>query len=100
MTEDERSIWEALVPVALAETRVAILEALEWIGRPLSATDLSKAFGDPAIACSHTYYHLTALAKAGVVEVKRSRKVRGSTEWFYGLTSSSVSGTPAGSRSR
>ena len=84
MTEDERSVWEALVPVALDQTQVAILEALEWIGRPLSATDLSKAFGDPAIACSHTYYHLTALAKAEAVEVKGSRKVRGSTEWFYG----------------
>ena len=91
MTEDERSIWEALAPVILHPIQVAILEALEWIERPLSATELAKLFGDPDITHSLTHYHLTALAKAGAIEIKDSRKARGSTEWFFGFVASSSS---------
>ena len=33
----ERFDWEALVPLVIHPLKVAILEALEWIGQPLSA---------------------------------------------------------------
>jgi DNA-binding transcriptional ArsR family regulator len=75
--------WDALVPRVLHPLKVAIVEALGWVGKPLSATDLTKLLDDDDFGLSHVSYHLLKLAEAGVIEVVRRRKVRGSVEKFY-----------------
>lgn len=54
--------WDALVPRLVHPMRVQVIEALCWIGEPLSVTDLSKVFGErsgvPLIA-----YHVGKLAQ-------------------------------------
>jgi hypothetical protein len=65
--------------------KVAIIEALAWIGKPLSATDLNKVL-DNRFGLGNVAYHLGELAKTGAVKRTRSRQVRGAVEKFYGLS--------------
>jgi hypothetical protein len=75
--------WEALVPLAIHPLRVAIIEALLWIGEPLSASNLTKIFDDEKLNLPGVSYHVTTLAKGGVLEEAWQRPVRGSVEKFY-----------------
>lgn len=77
---------DALAPRAAHPLKVAIVEALGWVGRPLSASDLTKLIDDERFGLSHVSYHLAKLAEAGTVEVARSRRLGGSTVRFYLLT--------------
>jgi len=63
--------------------RVSILEILGIDGgRVLSPSDLSRELQIPL---SNTNYHVTELAKSGLIELVRERQVRGATEHFYRL---------------
>jgi len=73
--------WDALVPFLVHPLKVRIVEALLWVGEPLSATDLTKLIGDEQFGLSHVSYHV--VSEAGALEVVRKRQVRGSTEKFY-----------------
>jgi len=77
--------WGALVPLVVHSTKVKIIEAMQWINRPLSATELKHVF-DETLSLSVVSYHLTTLQKWEVVDEQRSRQVRGSTEHFYFFT--------------
>lgn len=67
--------WSALVPRLVHPTKVAILEAMLWIGRPMSATELEEvACGDTALESFS--YHLKRLVNAGVLEAVGKLKVR------------------------
>lgn len=90
MTEDERSIWEALVPVVVHPTKVTALEAMEWIERPLCANDIVNLINgdepdDDAVARPLVSYHLTKLHEAGVLKLSHTKKVRGTYEKFYAI---------------
>jgi predicted ArsR family transcriptional regulator len=62
---------------------VSILEILGIDGgRVLSPSDLSRELQIPL---SNTNYHVTELAKSGLIELVRERQVRGATEHFYRL---------------
>jgi DNA-binding transcriptional ArsR family regulator len=74
--------WGALVPLIVHPTKVKIIEAMRWINRPLSASELECIF-DTTLSLSVVSYHLTTLQKWEVVEERGSRRVRGSTEHFY-----------------
>jgi DNA-binding transcriptional ArsR family regulator len=78
--------WDALVPHIVHPLKVTIIEALGWIGKPLSASDLTKVIEDEKYGLSHVSYHMVRLAQAGAIEVVRSRPVRGSLEKFYFFT--------------
>jgi Helix-turn-helix domain len=80
---DEQFSWDVLVPHIVHPLKVSIVEALWWIGEPLSATDLMKVIGDEKYGLSHISYHMVKLANAGAIEVVGSRPVRGSLEKFY-----------------
>jgi hypothetical protein len=78
--------WQRLVPSMIHPTKVLVIEALWWIGEPLSATDFTKMFAEEKLNLSRLSYHVTTLADAGVLEEAGRRKVRGSTEKFYFFT--------------
>lgn len=44
---DEAFDWDALVPRIIHLVKVAVVEALLYIGQPLSKTDITKLLGDP-----------------------------------------------------
>jgi hypothetical protein len=77
--------WEALVPHLIHPTKVHVLEALLWIGQPLSAADLEKVF-ERKPRHGLISYHIKCLADPGILKCVRTRKVRGATERFYRLT--------------
>lgn len=75
--------WEHLARATAHPLRVAILEILGMDGgRTLSPSDLSQELQIPL---SNTNYHVTELAKAGLIDLTRTRQVRGATEHFYVL---------------
>lgn len=75
--------WERLARATAHPLRVSILEILGIDGgRILSPSDLSRELQIPL---SNTNYHVTELAKAGLIELVRERQVRGATEHFYRL---------------
>lgn len=80
--EPYRFDWSELVPKVVHPTKVAIIEAMARERRPLSAHELEPLLGHE-VALTLISYHLTKLAKLGVVEEVGSRQVRGATEHFY-----------------
>lgn len=83
--------WEHLARATAHPLRVSILEILGIDGgRVLSPSDLSRELQIPL---SNTNYHVTELAKAGLIELVRERQVRGATEHFYRLPISAEADT-------
>jgi DNA-binding transcriptional ArsR family regulator len=81
--------WERLARATAHPLRVSILEILGIDGgRTMSPSDLCRELQIPL---SNTNYHVTELAKAGLIELVRERQVRGATEHFYRLPASSTS---------
>jgi DNA-binding transcriptional ArsR family regulator len=75
--------WERLARATAHPLRVSILEILGIDGgRVLSPSELSMELQIPL---SNTNYHVTELAKAGLIVLVRQRAVRGATEHFYTL---------------
>lgn len=75
--------WESLARSTAHPLRVSILEILGLDGgRVLSPSDLSLELQIPL---SNTNYHVTELAKSGLIELIGQRQVRGATEHFYRL---------------
>lgn len=73
--------WEHLARATAHPLRISILEILGLDGgRTLSPSDLSLELQIPL---SNTNYHVTELAKAGLIELIGQRQVRGATEHFY-----------------
>ncbi len=77
--------WASLVPFVIHPTRVAIIEALCWIGAPLSAIDLKNLFAEEELSTSYISYHVAELAKMGAIVKVRERQVRGATKKSYFL---------------
>lgn len=76
--------WAALVPRIVHPARVAIIEALFYIGQPLSATELRDLFDEPeCYYLSIVSYHLGKLVGYGALDETGSRQVRGATETYY-----------------
>lgn len=86
--------WEHLARATAHPLRVSILEILSMDGgRTLSPSDLSRELQIPL---SNTNYHVTELAKAGLIDLASQRQVRGATEHFYRIPGSEngASGAP------
>jgi hypothetical protein len=77
--------WTALVGLAVHPMKVAIIEALLWVGHPLSIGELSQILVDAHYSAEVIGYHATALANLGVIAITHVRKVRGARENYYSL---------------
>jgi predicted ArsR family transcriptional regulator len=75
--------WQGLARANTHPLRVSILEVFGIDGgRTMSASDLSYELRTPL---ANVNYHLTELAKQGLVALSRRKRVRGATEHFYRL---------------
>jgi hypothetical protein len=73
--------WQLLARANTHPLRVSILEVLNLDGgRKLSPKDLSLELQSPL---STVNYHVTELAKAGLLKMVGQRQVRGAIEHFY-----------------
>lgn len=78
--------WDALVSRVVHPLKVAIIEALLWIGEPLSAKELDEVL-DREWGLSLVAYHLRQLTKLEAIEPVRQQAVRGALQTFYALSS-------------
>jgi hypothetical protein len=77
-------IWESLIPHVLHPAKVAVIEALLWIGQPLSSKELTTLFGDEEeFYLGLVAYHVRQLAAFGLLEPVKSRQARGALEKYY-----------------
>jgi DNA-binding transcriptional ArsR family regulator len=75
--------WTPLVSL-VHPLKVAIIEALRYIGRPMSPSDFTNLLGSESKGLSYVSYHVRALAKDGViVKVGEREGLRGPKEKFY-----------------
>jgi len=82
--------WERLARATAHPLRISILEILGIDGgRTMSPSDLCQELQIPL---SNTNYHVTELAKAGLITLVRQRQVRGATEHFYRLPAAHPAG--------
>jgi hypothetical protein len=76
--------WAALAARLLHPIQLQILEAMHWIGQPLSTSQLVQVFDEertlPIVA-----YHVRRLTAMGALRPAGRRKVRGTVEKFYRL---------------
>lgn len=77
--------WGALVSHFIHPTKLTVIEAMLWIDRPLSATELTLILDRP-VSLSSISYHLETLVKLALIEEVETRKVRGATEHFFCFT--------------
>lgn len=75
--------WQLLARANTHPLRISILEVLALDGgRTLSPSDLSYELDVPL---SNVNYHVTELARTGLLDLAGERRVRGATEHFYKL---------------
>jgi hypothetical protein len=72
------------VPHFLHPIKVAVIEAMLFIDRPLSARSCEHLF-DNGSGVSLIAYHMRAMADAGVVAKVKDKPVRGAVQSFYQL---------------
>jgi len=77
--------WSTLVARKINPVQVLIIEALAWIGQPLSATELASVLeGDCYV--ENLTYHLKRLREIGAIRVsRREPSLGGRTKTFYVL---------------
>ncbi len=78
--------WLDLLSHYVHPLKVAILEALLWIEQPLSANDITLLFGSRSYPLGVVAYHVSDLAKRGVIDQVAERQARGARECFYFFT--------------
>ena len=82
--------WERVARRQMHATQIAILEALDADGgRTLSPKELSGELGEQLPAVAH---HVRRLAAMELLELVKTRPIRGSFEHFYRLHASTRSG--------
>jgi len=84
-SESARLDWGALLSRSIHPTRLWIIEAMRVIDRPLSASELEDVF-ERKQTTSAISYHLTTLAKIGIVEQVEMQQVRGAWKHLYIFT--------------
>jgi hypothetical protein len=77
---------------------ITVMEALLWIGEPLSATAIAK-MSSGEWSSGTISHHFVRLAERGVVEKRYERPRLGVSEHYYGLVLEAPSSAPDG-RSR
>lgn len=79
---ERSSGWDALAPAIVHPLGVAIVEALSWLERPLSAPQLTRLVDDGRFGLSRVAYQLIRLADAGMLERVGGRPADGSVEMY------------------
>ncbi len=73
--------WDGLVARLLHETQLHIIEAMRWIDRPLSSTELSRIL-DEQMRHQNILHHLARLEELEVVTLEFTSPERGKAKFF------------------
>jgi len=75
--------WASLIDGCIHPVKIAISEALDWIGQPLSAKELWMLLDLGEHDYSAFAYHARTLEEMGLTEEAWEREARGATEVYY-----------------
>lgn len=78
--------WSPEIAAYVHDVKVAIIEALDWIGGPLSATELWLVLGPGHYEYQTVLNHVRSLAKRKCIEQVDVRPARGSEEKYFVLS--------------
>lgn len=65
--EGSNRIWQELAPRLIHPTKIELIEALSWIGEPLTVTDFFALLAPAESSIDYLRYHLKQLDSAEVV---------------------------------
>lgn len=74
--------WAGLVALTVHPLKVAIVEALLWLGEPLSAAELTE-MGEGDYNIDNVIYHAGKLTTLGVLEFTETQRDREARGRFY-----------------
>jgi hypothetical protein len=76
--------WPTLIESQVHPVKVAVIEAMQWVGGPLSAREIwLMDVGEPAFGT--VAYHVKTLVELGVLTHIANSPARGSVEKFHVL---------------
>jgi hypothetical protein len=75
--------WATLVALTVHPLKVGIIEALRYLGHPLSANELTNVLADSHYSPDLISYHAGGLVKLGVLEVTETYRIRGAVGNYY-----------------
>jgi hypothetical protein len=78
--------WSPVIGAYVHEVKVVIIEALSWIGGPLSAKELWLILGPEQYEYQTILHHVNSLAKHKCIEPAGDRQARGAKEKYYVLS--------------
>lgn len=81
--------WGGLLASLLHPTQFQIIEAMHWINRPVSASQLVHVFDRDPKDLSALSYHLRRLSNLRIAKLSSIRQVRGAKERLYILAAKS-----------
>lgn len=84
--DEAHRAWATLVPQVIHPAKVAAIEAIRWIERPLSSNELVTLFDSEDFYLGLVSYHVRQLTRFGVLSRVKSRQRRGAIEKFYYFT--------------
>jgi hypothetical protein len=76
--------WDGLLVRLLHETQLQIIEAMGWVDRPMSASQLVQVF-DESTTLANVSYHVRRLREIGILRLSWTRPVRGTKERLHRL---------------
>ena len=79
--------WSLLIEQFVHEIKIGVLEALSWIGQPLSINELWRILGKRGYSYGLVSHHVRALATRGLIEPTDYRDAGSTREAFYLPTS-------------
>jgi DNA-binding transcriptional ArsR family regulator len=77
--------WDGLMARLLHPTQLQIVEAMHWIGQPVSASQLVHVFDRDPKDLSAVSYHLRRLRTLKIVRLRSVRRARGAKARLYEL---------------
>jgi hypothetical protein len=85
--------WNGLLVRLLHETQLQIIEAMGWVNRPMSASQLVQVF-DESTTLASVAYHVRRLREIGILKLSWLRPVRGTKERLHRLARADETPTP------
>lgn len=76
--------WGALAARVVHPVQVQVIEAMQWIDRPLSTAELVRIF-DHDLEMGIVAHHIRRLAALEAIAPTGTRRVRGAVETYYRL---------------
>jgi hypothetical protein len=78
--------WAILAARTIHPLKVAIIEAMLWLGQPLSPKEMTEMLPVGEYKLDLVSYHFSSMVRLGVLEKRGARQVRGAVKTYHFIT--------------